>query len=129
MGVIVVALDARRLVPGESLLFGEAHNFVKPPALAARPVERWAREGRNFGLSLVLATQRPSAIPADTLSQADVLVIHQLTLLADVRAVGNLASTYARDLGAILKGVREPGQAIIVDDAQERAVVGRVIRK
>ncbi len=38
-----------------------------------------------------------------------------------------LASTYARDLAAILKGVRDPGQAIIVDDTQERAVVGRVI--
>jgi DNA helicase HerA-like ATPase len=108
------------------LLIDEAHNFVGS-ALAAKPVQRWAREGRNFGLTLVLATQRPSAIPADTLSQADILVIHRLTLVADVKAVGNLASSYARDLAAILKGVREPGQAIIVDDAEERAVVGRVI--
>ena len=28
---------------------------------------------------------------------------------ADVKAVGNLASTYARDLAAILKDVRDPG--------------------
>ena len=48
--------------------------------------------------------------------------------MADVKAVGNLASTYARDLGAILKGVRDPGQAIIVDDTAERAMVGRVIK-
>ena len=52
-----------------------------------------------------------------------------LTLIADVKAVGNLASTYARDLSAILKGVHAPGQAIIVDDTAERAVVGSVIRK
>ncbi len=109
------------------LLIDEAHNFARPPALAAKSVERWAREGRNYGLSLILATQRPTAVPADTLSQADILVIHRLTLVADVKAVGNLASTYARDLGAILKGVRDPGQAIIVDDAQERAVVGHVV--
>ncbi len=51
-----------------------------------------------------------------------------LTLVADVKAVDNLASTYARDLAAILKGVRDPGQAIIADDTAERAVVGRVIR-
>ncbi len=108
-------------------MIDEAHNFARSPALAARPVERWAREGRNYGLSLILATQRPTALPADTLSQADILVIHRLTLVADVKAVGNLASTYARDLGAILKGVRDPGQAIIVDDEAERAVVGRVI--
>jgi hypothetical protein len=69
----------------------------------------------------------PSALPADTLSQADILVIHRLTLVADVKAVGNPASTYARDLAAILKSVRDPGQAIIVDDTAERAVVGHVI--
>jgi hypothetical protein len=109
------------------LIIDEAHNFANSPALAATPLTRWAREGRNYGLSLVLATQRPTALPADTLSQADILVIHRLTLLADVKAVGNLASTYARDLAAILKGIRDPGQAIIVDDQAERAVVGRVI--
>lgn len=57
------------------------------------------------------------------------LIIHHLTLLDDVKAVSRLASTYARDLPAILKGVREPGQAVIVDDEQERAVVGRVLQK
>ncbi len=46
-----------------------------------------------------------------------------------LRAVGRLASTYARDLPAILKGVRDPDQAIIIDDAQERAVVGKVLQK
>ena len=71
------------------------------------------------GLSIALATQRPTALSADTLSQADILVIHRLILLDDVKAVSRLASTYARDLPAILKGVRDPGQA----------VVGRILQK
>jgi hypothetical protein len=82
--------------------------------------------GKDSSLAFA-ASKRPTALPADTLSQADILIIHRLTLVANVKAVGNLASTYARDLSAILKGVRDPGQAIIVDDTAERAVVGRVI--
>ena len=46
-----------------------------------------------------------------------------------VRLIVHLASTYARDLAAILKSVRDPGQAIIVDDTAERAVVGRILQK
>jgi len=111
------------------LILDEAHNFACAPALSARPLLRWAQEGRNLGLSLALATQRPAALPADIISQADILIIHRLTMLDDVKAIARLASTYARDLGAILKAVREPGQAIIVDDAAERAVVGKIIRR
>ena len=51
-----------------------------------------------------------------------------MQLDVEQRAVGNLASTYARDLSAILKGVRDPGQAIIVDDQAERAVVGCITK-
>jgi len=98
-------------------------------ALASNPLTRWAREGRNFGLSIALATQRLSTLPADVISQTDVLVIHHLTLLDDVRAISRLASTYACDLPAILKGVREPGQAIIVDDTAERAIVAHILKR
>jgi energy-coupling factor transporter ATP-binding protein EcfA2 len=111
------------------LIIDEAHNFTAPGALAALPLTRWAQEGRNLGLSLALATQRPATLPADIISQADVLIIHRLTLLDDVKAVSRLASTYARDLPVILKAVRAPGQAVIVDDEAERAVVAQVLRK
>lgn len=110
------------------IIADEAHNFTTSGALAAKPLTRWAREGRNFGLSIALATQRPATLPADIISQADILIVHHLTLLDDLKAVSRLASTYARDLPAILKGIRDPGQAIIVDDAQERAIVGHIIK-
>ena len=38
-----------------------------------------------------------------------------------------LASTYAADLPAYLKGIRRPGEAIIVDDAAERLAVGQIL--
>jgi DNA helicase HerA-like ATPase len=111
------------------LVVDEAHNFANPPALAARSILRWAQEGRNLNLSLALATQRPAALPADVISQVGILVIHRLTMLADVQAMSRLASTYARDLPMILKAVKKPGHAIIVDDAAERVVVGQVVKK
>jgi hypothetical protein len=40
---------------------------------------------------------------------------------------GRLASTYAADLPAWLKGIRQPGDAIIVDDATERVAIGRIL--
>ena len=112
---------------GVFLILDEAHNFTLPGALAAPALTRWAREGRNFGLSIALATQRPATLPADIISQSDVIIIHRLTMMDDLKAVSRLASTYARNLPAILKGVRDPGQAVIIDDATERAVVGHVL--
>jgi len=85
------------------------------------PLTRWAREGRSFGLYIGLSTQRPATLPADIIFQADVLVVHHLTLLDDRKAVGRLASTYARDLAAILKGVCNPGSDIAIRHAQEQS--------
>lgn len=48
---------------------------------------------------------------------------------ANVKAVGNLAFTYAHDLVTILKGVRDPVQPTILDDTVERTVVDHVIKR
>ena len=111
------------------LFIDEAHDFCPTSggALAKKPLIRWVKEGRQPGLSLAIATQQPSALSFDLISQCDYLVIHRLTLQDDVKTVGRLASTYARDLTAFLKGVRKVGEAIFVDDAQERVAVGRVL--
>lgn len=38
-----------------------------------------AKEGRKYGLNLVMATQRPRDIPEDVLSQIGTLIVHRLT--------------------------------------------------
>ena len=45
-------------------------------------------EGRNFGLSLWLATQRPKGAISDAaISQIDTFIVHRLSVAEDIRAV------------------------------------------
>jgi hypothetical protein len=116
-------------VPPVLLVIDEAHDFAPAvgDALAKAALVRYAKEGRQPGLSLAIATQQPSALTFGLVSQCDVVVMHRLTLQDDVKVAGRLASTYAADLPAWLKGIRQPGDAIIVDDATERVAIGRIL--
>lgn len=77
-----------------------------------------AKEGRKYGLTCVLATQRPRDIPEDVLSQMGMFVVHRLINDRDrtvvERACGNLdqaAASFLPTLGqgeAILVGVESP---------------------
>jgi len=70
------------------LVLEEAHTFVHrdlsgeggTPASRAcsRVFERIAREGRKFGLGLVLASQRPSEISPTILSQCNTFLLHRI---------------------------------------------------
>jgi len=104
------------------LLVDEAHacTGVAWPAL-----RRLLTRGRAPGASVVLATQRPSALPAVALSQADLLVAHRLTAQSDLDALAAARPTYLRNpLSEQLPG--EPGEALVVDDATERVHAVRV---
>ena len=71
-----------------TLVLEEAHTFVhrelggesSPPAAreCSRVFERIAREGRKFGLGLVLASQRPSEVSSTVLSQCNTFLLHRL---------------------------------------------------
>ena len=71
------------------VMLDEAQSFLSPgvgnPARAL--FIRLVKEGRNMGLSAVLATQQPSAIDGRVLSQVETFVAHQLVTEPDIRAV------------------------------------------
>ena len=73
------------------LVLEEAQNYIRPPRFAeeesiARVVfERIAREGRKFGLSLVVASQRPSELSKTVLSQCSSFIVHRLQNPEDLR--------------------------------------------
>lgn len=73
------------------LVLEEAQNYIRQPRFAeeesiARVVfERIAREGRKFGLSLVVASQRPSELSKTVLSQCSSFVVHRLQNPEDLR--------------------------------------------
>ena len=71
-----------------TLVLDEAHTFVhrglsgestsSAGRECSRVFERIAREGRKFGLGLVLASQRPSEISPTVLSQCNTFLLHRL---------------------------------------------------
>ncbi|CAG0951608.1 hypothetical protein BURK1_00225 [Burkholderiales bacterium] len=73
------------------LVLEEAQNYIRQPRFAeeesiARVVfERIAREGRKFGLSLVVASQRPSELSKTVLSQCSSFIVHRLQNPEDLR--------------------------------------------
>ncbi|GIW56560.1 MAG: ATPase [Nitrospiraceae bacterium] len=73
------------------LVLEEAQNYVRHPRFAeeesiSREVfERIAREGRKYGLSLVVASQRPSEISKTVLSQCSSFIVHRLQNPEDLR--------------------------------------------
>ena len=68
------------------LVLEEAHNYVRPPRaveerslrLSRQTFERVAKEGRKFGLSLIVASQRPSEISQTIISQCANFFAHRL---------------------------------------------------
>ena len=109
-------------LPRVWMVLDEAHQFIpgSGSSLAKEQLIRWAKEGRQPGLSLVVATQQPSAIDADVLSQCDVILSHKLTTRDDVMALNRLSQDYmGSELRNIIASLQRTGQAVLVDDERE----------
>ncbi|MES1945478.1 hypothetical protein PC39_15222 [Salinisphaera sp. PC39] len=73
------------------LVLEEAQNYIQQPrfgeeeSIAREVFERIAREGRKYGLSLVVASQRPSELSKTVLSQCSSFIVHRLQNPEDLR--------------------------------------------
>lgn len=109
-------------LPRVWILLDEAHQFVPngSTTLAKDQLIRWAKEGRQPGLSLAVASQQPSAIDPEVLSQCDVVLSHKLTTRADVSALNSLSQDYmGGELRTFIKALNRTGEAVLVDDERE----------
>jgi uncharacterized protein len=116
--------DGKRVKPLIWLFIDEAHMFMDASegSRAGRVLtNEWLRQGRQPGLSLVLATQRPSALGKEVLSQADVIVCHRLTLRDDLEALESARPTYVREPlpDAMARLGKARGAAVVIDDTTE----------
>jgi len=106
------------------LVIDEAHEFLPATGktLATDPLVTILREGRQPGISLILATQQPGKIHTDVMTQADVVIAHRITAKIDTEALGTLMQSYMREgLVQQLDDLpREKGAAIIFDDNNEK---------
>lgn len=109
-------------LPRVWLAIDEAHQFVPKgrTSLCKEMLIRWVKEGRQPGLSLIVATQQPAAMDADLLSQCDVILAHKITSWDDINALDRLGSTYIEgDLKAHVRNLNRRGEALLVDDEAE----------
>ena len=106
------------------LVVDEAHEFLprEGESSASGSLITILREGRQPGISLVLATQQPGKIHTDVITQSDIVISHRLTANLDVEALSMIVQSYMRE--GIDKQLnllpRESGAAVVFDDTNER---------
>jgi uncharacterized protein len=108
-----VLLEVREQLPAAKrythpwvLVLEEAHNYARPPrsdedrgqALSRLAFERIAKEGRKFGLSLIVASQRPSEISPTIISQCANFISHRLQNPDDIDHFRRIIPMQARRL-------------------------------
>lgn len=109
-------------LPRVWMLIDEAHQFIPKGAttLAKDQLIRWAKEGRQPGLSLAVASQQPSAIDPEVLSQCDIILSHKLTSRDDVQALNSLSQDYmGGELRTFIRNLNRTGEAVMVNDEME----------
>jgi len=129
-GVDYLVYKQEREMPLIWLFLDEAHEFLpqegKTPATDA--LIQLLREGRQPGISLVLATQQPGSIHKDVMTQSDIVISHRVTAKPDIEALNNIMQTYL--LESIKQQLDElpnlKGSAIILDDNSERIYPMRI---
>lgn len=103
---------------------------------ASAPIVDYVKRGRDAGLSLVFATQQPSAVDDRLMSQVDITLTHSLGFDSDLQAaVGRMPTrtsiTYERagfSLPSLADTIRslDPGDAVIADAANGRVFLSRI---
>ena len=120
----------KRELPLIWLFVDEAHEFLpqstKTPA--SNSLIQLLREGRQPGISMVLATQQPGVIHRDVMTQSDIIISHKLTNKKDIESLNEIMQTYL--LEKINKSMKDlpdlKGSAIILDDNSERLYPVRI---
>ena len=112
------------------IVLEEAHVYlgVQSKGRAATAARRIAKEGRKYGVGLMLVSQRPSEIDSTILSQCGTMVALRLTNDSDRGQVTSCASDNLKSLFSMLPILRT-GEALIVGDAVNmpiRAVIDRL---
>ncbi len=88
------------------LVLEEAHNYLRPyreseatgTLLSREAFERIAKEGRKFGLSLIIASQRPSDVSPTVISQCANFLVHRIQNPEDIDYFKKILPTGSREV-------------------------------
>lgn len=116
--------EEKKETPLVWLFIDEAHEFLplEGKSLASDALIQLLREGRQPGISLVMATQQPGKIHRDVMTQSDIVISHRVTSAPDLEALNQIMQSYLLD--SIKQYMDDlptlKGSAIILDDNSER---------
>ena len=115
--------NARRkgLIPPFVLIVEEAHQFVpegakKEDALSRGIIMTIAREGRKFGASLCLISQRPKMLSTTALSQCNTQIILRITNPYDLKHIEESSEGITRDVADRISSLKV-GTGLVVGEA------------
>lgn len=97
----------------------EAHQFIGRPVgddvnrVTLDAFGLIAKEGRKYGLTTVIATQRPRDVPQDVLSQLGTLIVHRLTNERDRETIEKACGDLDKSAAAFIPSLAQ-GEAIVV---------------
>ena len=126
---VLVSYTAKRLfklrkeerIPPLLFLVEEAHNFApekidKRAGIAKREIEKIAREGRKFGVSLCLISQRPVNLSTTALSQCNTHIILRVTNPNDLDHIKKSSEGIDERMSRSITAL-QTGEAIVVGSA------------
>ena len=91
--------EAQKGLPRGWIIIDEAHNYIPAKGItpSGEPLKKYVNEGRNLGLSIVVATQNPSALDPSIRRNADILIIHSISMRDDISAAEGMINTFIPD--------------------------------
>lgn len=100
------------------VVLDEAHAYLKAGELSisSRTVQAIAKEGRKYGVGMLLVTQRPSELDETVLSQCGSVIALRMTNVRDKGHVSAAMQDELREMAEVLSSLRT-GEAIISGEA------------
>jgi uncharacterized protein len=102
------------------LFYEEAHNYIPRTqttfSFARTAVERVAKEGRKYGVSAVVVSQRPSELSETVLSQCNNMIVMRLNNPDDQRYVTKVVSDQFAAMVNMLP-ILAPGEGFVIGDS------------
>ncbi len=91
--------EAQKGLPRGWVIIDEAHNYMPAKGItpSGEPLKKYVSEGRNLGLSIVVATQNPSALEPSIRRNADILIIHSMSMRDDISTAEGMINTFLPD--------------------------------
>ncbi|MGB3525111.1 MAG: ATP-binding protein [Flavobacteriales bacterium] len=100
------------------IVLDEAHSYLRAgeDSISSRTVQSIAKEGRKYGVGLMLVTQRPSELDETVLSQCGTIVALRMTNTKDKSQVTAAVQDELKGMSDLLSSLRT-GEALISGEA------------